>query len=371
MPILPYTKGMVNMPYVHKRGKTWSYRVYYDTDDGKRKYVSKSGFKNKRSAKEAGELKKEELKYLDPKNQHDMLLADYMVRWMELYKVGKVSIKTIKSIETVINYVRKNYNLKLQDITNDNYQQFLNTLAKERSYATVKKYYMHTKAAITHAYVCEVIKRNPTITAIVTGNESKKMDTTNKYLHPAEYDSLEKALLDGICSEYQSRYVLLLAMKTGMRVGECLGLQWKYVDFDNNTVRVEHGFDYHHAHDFTDGKTKNAKRTIPVPEDLLELLNDLIVPGTHSNNRVFRNLSHNAILHCLQKACKRAKINRRIGIHALRHTYASILFNEGIKIAKISKLLGHADISITLQIYTHLLELETDDLDDQIRDIFK
>ena len=128
------------MASIYKRGKAWAYKVYY-YDNGKQKAISKSGFKTKAEAKDAAVLRENEM--LQGKNfsKERTFLADYMENWRKLYKDDVVSLKTLQQIRIVTNYVRNNYNLMLKDITHENYQEFLNTVAETHAKETVKKYH--------------------------------------------------------------------------------------------------------------------------------------------------------------------------------------------------------------------------------------
>lgn len=348
------------MASITKRGKTWSYRVYY-YENGDRKYVSQSGFKTKAEAKDASILKENELLIGRKVSQDKVLLADYMERWKTLYKDDYISVRSLARIKNIINYVRKNYNLPLKDITHENYQEFLNTIAKNNAKETVKKYHTYVKAAIRHAVETRVLLYNPTSTAIVKGNETKTKDKENKYLDYEEFKKLEKVLLEDIQPTYSSRYIILFSMYTGARFGECLGMTWDCVDLENKTIKIEKGFDYQFTKDFTDGKTKSSKRIITIPDILVDLLKTAPKPKNITDT-VFARISPNAANKALRKALKRAGIKKDVTFHALRHTHASILLANGVQLLSVSKRLGHADPNITLHTYAHIIkELEEED----------
>lgn len=348
------------MASITKRGKTWAYRVYY-YDEGKRKYVSKSGFKTKAEAKDASILKENELLVGKNVSKEQILLADYMENWKKLYKEDTISLKSISRINSIIDYVRINYNIPLRDITHENYQSFLNDVAKTRSKETVKKYHTYVKAAIKHALRTQTLLHDPTTTAVLKGLEEKNKKVENKYLSKSEFDKLEKALLEDIQLDYTSRYIILFSMYTGARFGECLGMTWDCIDLENKTIRIEKGFDYHFTNDFTEGKTKSSKRKITIPDKLVEILQTLTIPDDLTQ-RVFKRVSNNAINKALQLALNRAGIDKDITFHAMRHTHASILLANGVQLLSVSKRLGHADPNITLHTYAHIIEeLEQED----------
>lgn len=353
------------MASIYKRGKTWAYKVYY-YDNGKQKAVSKSGFKTKAEAKDASIIRENEM--LQGKNfsKERTFLADYMENWRKLYKDNVVSLKTLQQIRIVTNYVRKHYNLMLKDITHENYQEFLNIVAETHAKETVKKYHTYVKAALKYAVRTNVLTINPAEGAILKGIDSKTKKEELKFLSLDEFQSLEESLIKDIRSDYTTRYIILFSMYTGARFGECLGLTWDCVDFENEKIRIEKGFDYHFTNDFTEGKTKSSKRTIDVSKKLLNWLKEL--PQDHSF--VFERVSNNAVNKSLQKALMRAKIKKQVTFHALRHTHASILLSKGVQLLTVSKRLGHADPNITLQTYAHVLDEMKDSESDKIKQIF-
>ena len=353
------------MASIYKRGKTWAYKVYY-YDNGKQKAVSKSGFKTKAEAKDASVIRENEM--LQGKNfsKERTFLADYMENWRKLYKENVISQKTLQQIKIVTNYVRENYNLMLKDITHENYQEFLNTVAETHAKETVKKYHTYVKAALKYAIRTNILSINPAEGAILKGVDSKTKKEELKFLSLDEFKALEEALVKDIRADYTTRYIILFSMYTGARFGECLGLTWDCVDFENEKIKIEKGFDYQFTNDFTEGKTKSSKRTIDVSIKLLNWLKEL----PKNNSFVFDRVSNNAVNKSLQKALIRAKIKKQVTFHALRHTHASILLSKGVQLLTVSKRLGHADPNITLQTYAHVLDEMKDSESDKIKQIF-
>ena len=353
------------MASIYKRGKTWAYKVYY-YDNGKQKAVSKSGFKTKAEAKDASVIRENEM--LQGKNfsKERTFLADYMENWRKLYKENVISPKTLQQIRIVTNYVKENYNLMLKDITHENYQEFLNKVAENHAKETVKKYHTYVKAALKYAIRTNILSVNPAEGSILKGVESKTKKEELKFLSLDEFKALEEALVKDIRADYTTRYIILFSMYTGARFGECLGLTWDCVDFENEKIKIEKGFDYQFTNDFTEGKTKSSKRTIDVSQKILTLLDEL--PRT--KNVVFERVSNNAVNKSLQKALLRAGIKKKVTFHALRHTHASILLSKGVQLLTVSKRLGHADPNITLQTYAHILDEMKDSESDKIKQIF-
>lgn len=350
-------KGVSTLASIYKRGKTWAYKVYYYVD-GKQKAVSKSGFKTKAEAKDASIKRENEM--LSGKNfdKEKVLLADYMKSWIKLYKEDTVSLKTLAKMKSVLRYIEKNFNVCLKDITDDNYQEYINKLSETRAKATVQKYHEYTSKVIQHAVKTKILTYDPTAYAVLKGQTDNCVKEENKFINHEDFHKLEEYLWNHLCIKQPSWYIILFSMYTGARFGECLGLTWDCVDFDKQTIRIEKGFDYHFTNDFTECKTKNSKRTITVPQKLLQLLATL--PKT--NDKVFTTITNNVANNDLKNALKHIGVDKHVTFHAIRHTHASILLSQGVQLLSVSKRLGHADSTITLQTYAHVIkELEKED----------
>ena len=345
------------MASIYKRGKTWAYKVYY-YDNGKQKAVSKSGFKTKAEAKDASVKRENEMLSGKDFSKEKIYLADYMKSWKKLYKDGTVSIGVLKRIDMVIRYVEKNYNPMLKDITPDNYQEYLNTLAERLSTESVMKYHEYVAGAVKHAVRTDILIKNPCEYAKIKGNNEKTFEEETKFLSLDEYYRLYDVIINSLDPRYFAKYIILLAMVSGMRLGECLGLTWNNLDRKNCTVKIEKGFDYINTKDFTEAKTKASKRTIVIPKKVMDILYQL----PQNQERVFKTITSEGVNKVLKTSLLKAGIERKIRFHSLRHTHASILLSQGIQILTVSKRLGHSSPTITMQTYAHVIqELEESD----------
>ena len=151
---------------------------------------------------------------------------------------------------------------------------------------------------------------------------------------------------------------VLLCLFTGLRVGELCGLKWSDIDFQNGTVsvcRTVQRINKHGKSEVAIGspKSKSSVRIVPVPDFVLTILKAqrksddfYIITGTckPTEPRTMQN-RFKAIL----KICG----IRNVNFHLLRHTYATVCIENGFDPKTLSKLLGHADASITLNRYVH------------------
>jgi integrase len=154
----------------------------------------------------------------------------------------------------------------------------------------------------------------------------------------------EQKLL-GACGQVRTRYlcdVITLALNTGMRKSELLGLEWSQIDLDNRRIRL------------LNGKSKSAERIIPMNGEVHALFSNLA--QTRDSELVFSSYRKiGARVSDLKKgfrtAVRLAGI-KHVRFHDLRHTFATRLVQAGVDLITVQQLLGHARITMTAR-YAH------------------
>lgn len=337
----------------------WQYRVSYKDGD---KYRTKSGngFSTKREAQLAA-AKFEELLNKGNKINHKIVFLDYFENWYEVYRKGKNSIRNDKDIELAINVARKFFNKTLiLDIDRNKYQEFLNWYGENRADASVRKVHIYVKNCLLDALQEGIIYRDPTHKVMVKGTKGKKSEEM-KYLNEDEAKRVMTELQKGLKMDWDSRFMILLSLATGMRFSEVLALKWKDIDFKNKTVSINKTFDYSITRTFGPPKTGSSNRVITVDDDTLHLMKRFKLANRFKySTYVFMDEFHNhasnsAVNKSLKRACQRAEA-KEITFHSLRHTHCSLLIYHGVNIKYISKRLGHSNIMTTYQIYGHILD---------------
>ncbi len=152
-----------------------------------------------------------------------------------------------------------------------------------------------------------------------------------------------------------------LAVYAGLRIGELVAIEWTAIDLDARTLRVVRAWD-EKAHQYLDAKTKAGQnRTVPIVGRLAILLTDHAVLMDHPTSGLLfpgqdarRPLSQGRLRTRTADAWKDAGLEP-IGFHEGRHTFASLMIDAGINAKAISTYMGHANISITLDRYGHLM----------------
>jgi integrase len=165
--------------------------------------------------------------------------------------------------------------------------------------------------------------------------------------------------------------IAFLAAATGMRRGELLALEWRDVELDAATIRVERSVEETKARGLRikSPKTKRGRRSIGISAEAVTMLRDhrkgqielrlalgqggqpKLVFGTIADGL----LSPNNITRSWSRALRTRGL-KPVSFHALRHTHVSLLIRAGVDILTISRRIGHSKASITLDVYGHLVD---------------
>lgn len=341
------------MASIYKRGNSWAASVSVKTPTGFRT-KSKSGFKTKSNAKAWATQTEAEKQTHGVNMAKDQLLADYFHSWYTVYKKDKApaTYKWYAHIET---YLRQYLPaVTLQGLTRPIAQNFLNTLGEKYATATVRKTRSLVHEAIKSAIYDELIFKDPMNGLNAIGKDGKSAEL--KYLEEPQMKALvnyiqEIPLFDRMASDE----MILLALNTGARYEELAGLTWS--DIKNGAIDINKAWDQFERN-IKEPKTRASRRTVSVPKNVL---NDLFAwKPSHSSadfifgdKRPITSASANKRLKRLLELTHSPKI---ISFHGLRHTHASWLLSHDVNIQYVSARLGHQSVSMTLKVYTHLLD---------------
>jgi integrase len=170
-----------------------------------------------------------------------------------------------------------------------------------------------------------------------------------------------------VVSEDRLGPLYALAIATGMRQGELLGLRWSDVDLDTGTLVVRHTM-RRKTHELAEPKTERARRMLRLGTIAVNTLRDQrrrqleerLASGRHWQERdlifttkVGTALDSRNVTRALQEALRREGFPRQ-RFHDLRHAYATLMIEDGEELAIVSRSLGHADLSTTADVYAHL-----------------
>ena len=351
------------MSSITKRGTTWQYTVSRMID-GKYKPIRKGGFRTKKEATLAAAQVEADLAKGIAEIKKDIPFAQYFLEWFQTYKKD-VSKVTLNSYYAAYNKIKDHFKDKpIQKITKRDYQNFLNILGEKNTRDTNKKLNGYIRTCIKESIDEEIIKvdftRNITVTGLSGKKSSEKfLDYTNCQILLKElYQNLEKGI---------ENLMLILALVSGVRYGELIGLCIDDLNFQNNTIKIERQWKYKEGGGFGPLKNESSYRTITIDKQTMGLLkghikklkkevnniHNLIFFDSSSDISVVTNDRLNDVLRSI---LNRLNIKPLIGVHGLRHTHASVLLYKNISVLYVSERLGHSGVDITTSTYAHVLK---------------
>jgi len=204
--------------------------------------------------------------------------------------------------------------------------------------------------AVRHRY----IEYNPVRDAERPNDRGKVKRKAIRVLIPTEI----KTFLNTV-EDQKHKTLFSLAIMSGARQGELLGLKWSDIDWDNNQIQIQRTFNNQKWYDV---KTTSSNRKIDLgPAMIAELKKWKVACMPNRLNLVFPNEAGQPINHSNMRsryfypALEKAAI-KKIRFHDLRHTYASLLIEQGENIKYVQDQLGHSTPTVTLNIYAHLMK---------------
>lgn len=351
------------MAYIRKRGKSYEYTVS-NVVNGKPQPIRKGGFRTKKEAQvAAAEIEAQLAKGLNPISKK-IPFVEYFKNWFELYKAPIVSSTTLKHYEYSLSAIRGYFlDTPIQNIKRQDYQRFLNSFGSNKAKETISKVHGHIRSCVIDALEEQIIQIDFTrkTTPTWTVHAKKPLE---KHLNYKESERLLQRIWSKV-NEGLGYSLLLLALSSGMRFGELVGLTRKDFDFKNNTISINKTWGYKKNSPKGFGPTKNeqSNRIIKMDEITMNhfkaLINttptnthELLFYSPESKYKVISNTNANKLL---KKLLEELSIEP-ITVHGLRHTHASILLYQKASIHYVSERLGHSDIETTLKEYTHVIK---------------
>lgn len=341
----------------------WYYQFYTgEIKEGKRERIKKRGFRTKKEAEKAmaeAQAAVNKGEYLEPSK---MAFRDYLNDWMKTKRnLGEQTADLYES------YLRTHIvptlgHIPLAKITAHDIEMFLDTLhTKGLAAATIKRIFSVVNAALNAAQMKDLITKN------VANKVEKPQASRRRDLVVWEPEFVSSFLRT---THNESRYwiAIYLAIMTGMRQGEILGIRWSDIDFENKTLHIQQTVTKKRQIK-TGAKTKGSVRSVALSPETIEMLRthrkgilaDRIKHGADYKNHDLVVCTHfggpvtsRAIQKVWDSFIKKTNAPK-ITFHDLRHTHASLLIKQGVHIKVISERLGHSSVSITLDLYGHLM----------------
>lgn len=358
------------------RGR-YEFRITYKdpvTNESRRKM-----FTSTKTAKEAKQKAYNFLEQLKQTalNKERFSLGDWLVKWLKVYKENTLKPKTLERYWGYVkNYIAP-FDIGTVDITKLStvlLQEHFNMLLNKggmnnngiapRTVNSVRRLIM---SALDEAVEEELITKNP-------ASRTRPMAVSKSEMMVLTHEEGQKLIKSALKHDRISWIIIQIALGTGMRIGEIFGLEWKNVDINRRTIKVEktvvttrHGILVQNG-----GKTRASQRTIPIPESICRSLeryrlwqkvrtirfgyNYLSSPWVLSNPDGVNPRSPNSFsAHAFKDILVDAGISNKFRIHDMRHTHATWLLAADVNVKVVSERLGHSNIRITLDTYAHVL----------------
>jgi integrase len=322
----------------------------------------------------------EKYSYLE-KSDHPSKMSDYLKMWKEM-QVSEVAETTYDGYHTYVDRhlipYFKDLNIDIQDVTAGHIFDYVNYSSGDngrkdnkvggQSLTSIRKIISILRKVFDYAVMYGDIKINPALQVPLPKREknSNNINKNKRQVFMTAEDA--QKMLDAFRDE-EIGPIIFVTLYYGLRRSEALGLRWQAVDFDANTISINHtvvGGSQIVAKDST--KSYCSMRTYELLPDVKDLLLKLkaqqedhkqrLGSGYHDNDYIFKN--PNGIPYrpdSLTRSFKRALARHELPqmrYHDLRHSTASILVDKGWDINDIKEWLGHSDISTTANIYAHI-----------------
>lgn len=337
---------------------SWSCKFRYTDYNGNKKQHKKTGFTTK---KEAGVYESKMKKKLEGSSEEtfEYVVSKYFEWCRATSKELTVYNKDLAFKHHIIPYFK---DMKMSGITKVKVREWqIQLLSEDYKPGTVK--YLNSCLSAFFSYAVELgyyeVKPMP---KAVGSTKATHID----YWTMEEFEKFMSVVDAPI---YQVVFKLLYS--TGMRIGEMRALTYGDFDFSKNTVSITKNVHTINGKEIiTSPKTEKSIRTITVPKEVMTMVHLFFLSnyGMKDTDTLF-HISATGLRYAFSKFINLSGV-KRIRIHDLRHSHASMLINMGMQINLVSKRLGHENIKTTLDIYTHLYESKEKELEDKLNEVF-
>lgn len=327
------------------------------------------------------------------KEAKKIVLNDYIEYWLMEYKWNKIEPTSFTRLYRTYECQIKNTigEKMIGDITTKDIQNLIDSHAnpededtKAFSLSGLKRIVHLLRPCLNMAVTEEIIYKNPCDNVIFPKESCIQVETKQQFsLTDNDILQLREAAMRKYktTNDYKSRdaFIILLILSLGLRVGEAIALEWGDIDFDSNLIHInktvqsniknfnnEHGKNATYDRIKKSTKTSSGVRVLKMNENVRWYLNELREYDKRHNIvsdyvcctsvgtlNVSRNLQRS-----LDRMIKGTDIKGNVTLHTLRHTFGSTMLRRGVNIEVVSKLMGHANISITYNKYIHTVQEE-------------
>ena len=274
------------------------------------------------------------------------LFSEVAEEWEEEH-FPKIEYNTAKRYKIFLNSAVEEFSeTYIKDIQPLDIKKFLEYfVCRDYASKTIKDQLSVIRLVFRYAYIKGYITTDPT-----------RYITPPKGKAPVKRQALTEEEVQAVKDNVHTKYGLFpfFLLYTGLRRGEALALQFKDIDFDNKEINVYKSIYYeNNIPHLKSTKTESGVRKVVLLDVLAKEL-----PKGKPDAFVFSMDNGLSPMKCSASEKQWRKYRKETGLditaHQLRHTYATILFEVGIDVKDAQYLLGHSDISVTRNIYTHI-----------------
>lgn len=353
-----------------KDGRKYYFRVKYKDLLGNVKDYSSKKFKLKKEAEHEERLFK-----INIENQNtssiSITFSDIYVEYMLKHskEIKKQSVIRTDNLFKKLNSIK---NIKINNFDISKYNLFRKEI-EEKSYTSNYANKILSLLRRLIEYSNKYYNTNDRILKFIDNFKS-----VNKFKKEMKFFTYEEyKVFDSVINEIDYKTFFTILYYMGLRQGEAQALAWNDINFIKRELNISKTLTTKLKGEkwtISTPKTKNSARTLPMPKIVAERLKTL---KEHYKNQYadFSNdwfvfggkfpLKETTICKKKNSYCKLTGV-QQIRIHDFRHSCASLLINQGASIALVSKYLGHSNISITLNTYTHFYKSELTDITKKI-----
>lgn len=292
-----------------------------------------------------------------------MKVKELFEMWLEKYVKVSVKIRTYNQYKYVINrfIISVIGELFLSDVTNILLQDYICKLTNTVNNITNKLISSNTiysvvrvlKSGFKLALELDLILKDPSTKLKLPAKTEKEVSALTRE---------EQKRLENYClSSSKSNYIgIVLCLYTGIRLGELLALTWDDINLKNKLLVINKTLysakvDGKYLTIIDTPKTKKSNRVIPLPDKLIKLLKNYksrTISKYFISTRSKKTIDPRSYQRTFKLILKKCNI-KPYNFHSLRHTFATRALELGMDMKTLSDLLGHSDISITLNRYAH------------------
>ena len=332
--------------YFDDKTKTWFAKFRYKDWTGKSHYTTRRGFARKKDAQTFEADFKLRAGH-NPSLNMTALVEEYLKEY-KLYRKAS-SYRAVK--RTLEKRVLPSFgHLSAADIKPYHIKQWQNELQSSgAAESSIRTYNVIFSTLLSWATKYYGLASNPFNVTGKTGQKAQRDNMT--FWELEDFNKFDTAL--AAAGEHIYRVMFNILFYSGCRIGELMALTPEDFDFEAGTINITK--QYNDVRDeVTAPKTEKSIRTVTLPPSVVAMIKDLF-DGFYDipRPRPFGYMTRKGIDFVMRRYSEVAGV-KRIRIHDLRHSHASLLLQQGINIAAVSKRLGHSTPTTTLNIYAHV-----------------